>query len=126
MALGIDLGSDSTSINVQGNRLLSNTAALTDSGTTDVVANNLGYNPVGVTAAANVCTSPCTITAGASPETHYLNQSATNTATVAVGSQKVATLIGTTSYWPIDLGPNESMVVTWATTDPTDTKYVHE
>lgn len=119
------LSSGTSSINVQGNNFQGNTATVSNSGSGNVVANNVGYNPVGVTAAANVCTSPCTITAGASPETHYLNQSATNTATVTVGGKQVATLVGTTSYWPIDLGPNESMVVTWSTTTPTDTKYVH-
>ena len=94
-------------------------------GTANRVVDNIGYNPVGATAAANVGTSPATITAGASPETHYLRQSATNTATVTQGGQQIHTLVGATTYHPVHLGPNESYTVTWTTTQPTYTKYVH-
>lgn len=89
------------------------------------VHDNLGYNPVGATAAANVGTSPATVCAGTSPETHYLKQSATNTATVTEGSQQIATLVNASTYYPIQLGPNDCYVVTWTTTQPTYTKYVH-
>lgn len=94
-------------------------------GTNNRIERNAGYNPVGMTAAANVGTSPATITAGASPETHYVRQSATNTATVAKGGRQIHTLAGATTYYQIDLEPNESYVVTWATTQPTYTKHVH-
>lgn len=97
----------------------------TSTGTHNRIVDNPGYNPVGATAAANVCASPCTITAGPAPETHYLKQTATNTATVTVGGQQVATLAGSSTYYSVQLGPNESMIVTWSTTTPTDTKYVH-
>lgn len=93
--------------------------------TNNRIVDNPGFNPVGTTAAANVCASPCTITAGPSPETHYLRQNGTNTATVTKGGQQVATLAAATTYYQFDLFPNESIVVTWATTTPTDTKDVH-
>ena len=89
------------------------------------VINNKGYNPVGISAATNVPSSPGTVTAGNSPETHYLNQSATNTATVTKGGQAIATLAGASTYYLIDLQPGESYIVTWATTNPTYTKDVH-
>lgn len=86
---------------------------------------NKGYNPVGTSAAANVGASPATITAGCSPETHYVRQNGTNTATIAKGGQPIATLAGATTYYPIDLHPQESYIVTWTSTNPTYTKDVH-
>lgn len=99
------------------------TAALSGAG--NIIKDNIGYNPVGATAAVTMGASPATITAGPSPETHYVRQSATNTATIAKGGQQIATLAGATTYYPIELGPNESYVTTWTTTAPTYTKYVH-
>ena len=124
---GIAIANGVGDLNIHANDLSGTSTPITSPGNTATnrITDNIGYNPVGATAATNVGTSPATITAGPSPETHYLNQSATNTATVTVGGQKVATLAGSSTYYPIDLGPNEAMVVTWATTTPTDTKYVH-
>ncbi len=85
-------------------------------------------------AAANVGASPAVVTAGASPETHYLKQSATNTATVkkpgttrggSCNGQEVAVLSNASTYYQVDLGPNESYCVTWSATQPTYTKDVH-
>ena len=116
-------------INISNNSLGGNTPpAIINRGTNNIVANNLGFNPVGVTGPTNVPTSPATICAGASPETHYFLQSATNNATVKLGSSS-GPLIGTTASATIpvvvDLGPAECEYVTWATTDPTYTKSVH-
>jgi len=97
----------------------------TITGTHNVIKDNPGYNPVGVTAAATMGASPFTVTAGMTPETHYVRQSATNTATVTKGGQQIATLAGATTYYTFELGPNESYVTTWATTAPTFTKDVH-
>jgi hypothetical protein len=122
----IDAGSDS--LEIDHNNLCGNgTGGMLNGATTvnSVIVDNLCYNPVGVTAAANVGTSPATITNGATPATHYLNQSATNTATVAKGGRAVATLAGSSTYYPIQLGPNESYTVTWSTTQPTYTADVH-
>lgn len=94
-------------------------------GAATVAENNRGYNPVGVTAAATMGASPTTVTAGASPETHYVRQSATNTATISKGGQQIATLVGATSYYTVELGPRESYVTTWVTTAPTYTRDVH-
>jgi hypothetical protein len=108
---------------LRGNSTSALVNASTD--TTNRIENNIGYNPVGVTAAANVGTSPATITAGPTPEDHYLNQSATNTATVTKGGQQIATLANSSTYYHIRLDANESYVVTWTTTQPTYTKDVH-
>lgn len=94
-------------------------------GAATTAESNQGYNPVGVTASTTMGASPTTITAGASPETHYVNQSATNTATVTKGGQQIATLVGASTYHTIQLGPHESYVTTWLTTAPTYTKDVH-
>ncbi len=127
LATGISIAATGDYISIIGNVFNSDTAKISNSstGAHNQIVSNPGYNPVGVTAAANVCASPCTITAGASPETHYLRQSATNTATVTKGSQAVATLAGATTYYPFELGPNESIIVTWTATNPTDTVDVH-
>jgi len=101
------------------------TIANSSATTSNIIINNIGYNPVGVSAAATMGASPTTVTAGASPETHYVRQSATNTATIAKGGQQIATLVGTTTYYTIQLGPGESYVTTWVTTAPTYTKDVH-
>jgi hypothetical protein len=94
-------------------------------GTHNVIENIVGYNPVGVTAAATMGASPTTITAGPTPETHYVRQSATNTATCTQNGQQVAALSNAATFYTIDLGPNESYACTWATTAPTYTKFVH-
>jgi hypothetical protein len=94
-------------------------------GTRNRIHDNSGYNPVGVTAATTMGASPFTYTAGPTPETHYVRQSATNTATIAKGGQQIATLAGATTYYTIQLGPNESYTTTWVTTAPTYTKDVH-
>lgn len=112
---------------IEGNDVSGTGGSISNSstGTTLRILDNTGYNPVGTSAAAVVGASPATITAGATRETHYLKQTATNTATVTKGGQQVAALVNASTYYVVDLGPNESMVVTWATTPPTDTKDVH-
>lgn len=125
-ATGISLASTVAGGDIHDNRFVISTP-ITNSyaGTALKIHDNAGYNPVGVTAAANVGASPATITAGPSPETHYLNQSGTNTATVAKGTKQIAALKDASTYYPVHLGPNESYIVTWLTTQPTYTKDVH-
>lgn len=94
-------------------------------GTHNVIKDIGGYNPVGATAAATAGASPFTYTAGTSPETLYFKQTATNTATITQGGQQIAALANASTYYPVELGPNESVVVTWTTTAPTYTKFVH-
>lgn len=110
-----DLDGATTKINTAGATFTNNSR----------IEGNLGYNPVGAVAAATAGASPFTYTAGTSPETIYFKQTATNTATITQGGQQIATLANASTYYPVDLGPNESVVVTWATTAPTYTKMIH-
>jgi len=121
IAIGAGVGNSIISENIVNG----NTTTITDSGTTNTVIDNLGYNPVGASGPTTVGTSPATITNGASPATYYFLQSATNTATVAQGGHTLGTLSSTTLPLTVDLGPNESVVVTWITTAPTYTVSVH-
>lgn len=124
---GIALAAAAINGVIEGNDVSGTGGSISDSstGTTLRIINNTGYNPVGVTAAATMGASPATVTAGHAPETHYVRQSATNTATITKGSQQVATLAGATTYYTIELAPNEAYVTTWITTAPTYTKDVH-
>ncbi|RWF74526.1 MAG: hypothetical protein EOQ34_05205 [Mesorhizobium sp.] len=110
--------------NLDGATTKINIAGATFSGGSRIEG-NLGYNPVGAVAAAAAGASPFTYTAGPSPETVYFKQTATNTATITQGGQQIATLANASTYYPVDLGPNESVVVTWATTAPTYTRMIH-
>jgi hypothetical protein len=112
-----------TDNDVQGNV----TAGISNgaSGTHNIIRDNAGHNPVGATAATTMGASPFTYTAGATPETHYVKQAATNTATITQGGQQISALVGATTYYTIHLEPNESYVTTWVTTAPTYTKFVH-
>lgn len=94
-------------------------------GTHNQIYGNPGYNPVGVTAAVNVGASPATITAGPTPETHYVKQSANFNAAITKGGNALCTTPSAAVPCVIELSPNEAMVVTWTTTTPTDTKDVH-
>jgi hypothetical protein len=127
---GIDILGGTTPVNlvIAGNVVTGNTnyqIGNFSSTTTTKISGNSGYNPVGVTAAATTCASPCTVTNGPSPSTYYFRQSATNTATITQGGQQTAALANASTYYPIELGPNESVVVTWATTAPTYTICTH-
>jgi len=125
LATGLSLAAGSALVSVQGNVFTFNAAAISNSGSAMQIKNNFGYNPVGISAPITMGASPFTYTAGSSPESHYVRQSATNTATIAKGGQQVATLAGATTYYVIDLEPNESYVTTWVTTAPTYTKDIH-
>lgn len=123
--IGLGAASGTVSNNVFAGFPVGNSLVDLSTATTIQILNNNGYNPVGVTSAATIGASPATITAGHSRETHYVRQSATNTATITQGGQAIATLANSSTYYPIQLEPNDSYVVTWATTAPTYTKYVH-
>jgi hypothetical protein len=129
---GIWLQSTSASVLVDGNLFANNTTTITNQGSGSSIRNNFGnpaisggYNPVGISGPFTVGASPFTVTAGASPETHYLNQSATNTAMVSKSGINVAVLKDPSSYYVVELEPNESYGVTWATTAPSYVKDVH-
>lgn len=126
-SIGIALAAAAINGVIDDNDVSGTGGSISDSstGTTLRITGNTGFNPIGVTAAATMGASPTTITAGHAPETHYVRQSATNTATIAKGGQQVATLAGATTYYTIELAPNEAYVTTWVTTAPTYTKDVH-
>lgn len=95
------------------------------SGTTLRINDNTGYNPVGLTAGTSTGTSASTITAGPSPETHYITQSANFNAVIKSGATSLCTVPSATVPCVIQLGPNEAYTVTWTTTQPTYSKFVH-
>jgi hypothetical protein len=128
----LDFGLDfnnATNVAAIGNEFTSSvTAPIPNTATGDILVNNVGYNPVGVTGSLTVGTSPATICAGASPETHYYIQSATNTATVKLtntSGPQIGEMTSTTLPVIVNLGPNECDYITWTTTAPTYTKSVH-
>lgn len=124
----LDTGTTNTVVanNGFGSPFAGSVAVLNNStSTTNVVRDNPGYNPVGLTAAATMGASPVTITAGPTPETHYIKQSANPAATITKGGQQIVAISSATNYYPVELGPNESYVTTWVTTAPTYTKDVH-
>jgi hypothetical protein len=88
------------------------------------VRNNQGYNPVGISGPTNAGASPWTYTAGSSPETHYLQQSATNTAVVTQSGKTLGTLTAGTTL-TVELDPGGAYQVTWLTTTPTYIKFIH-
>lgn len=128
LGTGILLSASTGGANVQGNTFGGNSTNVSDGGATNVVANNVGFNPVGVTAAITVGASPATICAGDAPETDYFTQSATFGATVKLGSGS-GPLVGTMSAATVEvvtnLGPHECEVVTWATTAPVYQRSIH-
>ncbi len=99
--------------------------SISNSSPSVIVHDNPGYNPVGISAAVSTGVTGATITAGASPETHYIKQSATFNAAVTKGGQSIGTVPSANVPIVVQLGPFESYTVTWATTQPTYTKDVH-
>jgi hypothetical protein len=112
---------------IENNDLSGSTAKISNSMTSSLsrIEGNISYNPVGLTAGTSTGTSASTITAGPSPETHYITQSATFNAAVKSGATTLCTVATATVPCVIQLGPNESYSVTWTTTQPTYSKFVH-
>jgi hypothetical protein len=124
----IDVANAAGQVSISGGSLVSTGATgplQVGASATVRVSDIQGYNPVGVTAAASTGTTGSTITAGQSPETHYIQQSATFNAAVAKGGQAICTVPSAAVPCVVELGPNESYTVTWSTTQPTYTKDVH-
>jgi hypothetical protein len=125
---GITLLSPADYVNIHDvSQLASNTTPVTNSaaGAHTRIHDNPGYNPIGTTAATSTGATGSTITAGNSPETHYIKQSATFNAAVAKNGNAICTVPSATIACVIQLGPNETYTVTWTTTQPTYTKDVH-
>lgn len=119
---GIFLGTHASNVTSSANNYASgittNIAEATAGG------NFLYDSPTGVIAPVTMGASPFVYTAGSHPETHYIKQSATNTATVAKNGQTILGLANASTYYTLDLNPNESYTTTWVTTAPTYTKDV--
>lgn len=111
---GIILGASASQVVVAGNGFANMATVFTNGGTNNVAVYNEGLNPVGIAAPISMVSSPFNYTAGAYPETHYLRQFSVNDAVATKGGQTVAALINASSYYVIELGPNESYQVTWA------------
>jgi hypothetical protein len=135
---GILIDSTATALGVHDNMLTSSNNVAIQNNVTNTathqirIHDNSGYNPVGYTAGTSTGTTGTVITAGASPETHYIFQTATFNAavlkctTTACGtSTTICTVAAATVPCVIQLGPNESYKVTFTTTQPTYTKDVH-
>jgi hypothetical protein len=116
------LETNSSNNNTIEHNTLQQGATLIGAGTRAVY--NQGYNPVGVIGPTTVGASPATITAGQSPETHYITQSATNTANVAMAG-KVLGILSAGTTLVVQLDPGGAYLVTWTTTAPTYVKAVH-
>lgn len=126
-SFGVAIQGNSSNNIVNGGVLSGNTTAVsnTATGTGNVIRGLTGYNPVGAPAAATMGASPFTVTAGASPETHYLLQSPANNATCTQGGRQIAVLGLSAFYSMIHLEPGESYTCTWATTAPTLVRVIH-
>lgn len=108
---------------VSGNVTAGINTAIT--GTSSRVEGNTGYNPVGTSASASTGVSGSTITAGPSPETHWISQSASFNAVVVKNGVGTCQVASAGILCVMQLGPNESYDVTWTTTQPTYIKDVH-
>lgn len=133
---GMVIGAAANQLLVSNNNLLGNTVGLTNSGTGNFIVNNAGYNPVGYTAGTSTGGvsggAAGIVTSGSSPETHYIFQSLNFNAVVAKctalacgTSTNICTVPSATVPCVLQLGPNETYKVTWATTQPTYTKDIH-
>ena len=123
----INFAAAATNVSVINNNFsnFSNAFLGTITGAGNNIQNNNGYNPVGITAATSTGTTGATITAGPSPETHYVLQSANFNAAITKGGQALCTVPSAAAPCVIQLGPNETYSVAWSTTQPTYTKDVH-
>jgi hypothetical protein len=121
---GIVLSATSNNVYVEGNTFTANTTNISNSGTSNVIRNNLGYNPVGISS-PTVGASPFTYTAGASPETLYYRSSNTAFTSITLsGTIAIAALSGTATA-TLELGPGESMVITDASVTRVLVRSIH-
>ena len=111
----LEAGADKSTI--EANNIFTVTTPITDNGANNEIANNFGYNPVGVSS-ISVTASVFTYTAGASPETVYVHGGTVS------NISKGGTTIFTNTDHSIELKPHESIGVTYSST-PTMIKDIH-
>lgn len=121
--IGILLQAGSLNTNVQGNTLEGNTTNISNGGTSNVIANNTGYNPVGP-AAITVGASPFTYTAGASPETIYIWGGTVSAVQFDKNGGGLGAVASNTVPCSVQLGPYEQVKVTYSST-PNMNKMIH-
>jgi hypothetical protein len=109
---------------VSNNTFLGWGLSLPANSTNLIAVSNQFVNPLGIST-GTVGASPATLIAGPSGATYYFLQSATNTATVSLGGNVVGTMSSATIPVVVNMGANESCVVTWVTTAPTYVKSKH-
>jgi hypothetical protein len=125
---GIWLQSGSASVTVDGNTFTNNAINITSAGTDNFIFNNFGnpgYNPVGMSAPSTMGASPFVVTAGPTPETHYIIQGSSGAINCSRSGQAVGTGTAPTPYIVIELGPGDSYSCTWSTTAPTFARDIH-
>jgi len=116
---GISIVSTSKNVVIQDNDLTLNTGDAiynTATGTGNVIKNNKGYNPVGVTP-VTVGGSPYTHTADASPETIFISDG--NVSKIKLNGETIFTETGRS----VDLEPDDTVQVTFSSA-PKIVKYV--
>lgn len=120
-AIGLNLGASASNVAATGNEFTSNTTNIVNAGSSNYIASNPGFNPVGTSSGAYAPATTATYTAGASPETDYLTG---GTVTAVKIPNNAGTTICTGTPCTLDLGPNETFSVTY-TGAPTQTKSIH-
>jgi hypothetical protein len=125
-SLATGLNISASGVTMQGNSFVSTATPITSGGAGNTIINNPGYNPVGTSARVTMGTSPFTVTAGASPETHYVFAGTGGTINpITKGGQTIAAQGSNIVPITIDLGPYESYITTWATVAATFTRDIH-
>jgi hypothetical protein len=111
-ANGLVLGASTNGCIVQGNSFNANTVNISNSGTANVISGNGGYNPVGASALSPGA-SPWTYQASSSPETVYVDVGTSISSITQSGINILPNTTGAGAIVTVDLGPNETMVVTY-------------
>jgi len=124
LVTGVALQAGSNGIQVDGNNLRQSvTTPISNSGTNNVIVNNSGYNPIGP-AGITVGASPCTYTAGASPETVYIWAGTVSAVTFDKNGGGLTVVASNQSPCTVELGPYEQTKVTY-TAAPNMNKMIH-
>lgn len=111
---GVSIGVNTSNGVVRGNTIIGFTLPVNNAhvGTTVVVENNFGYNPVGG-AAVTPGASPWTLTNGATTAMYYLSAATSITALTIGGVSVLPAATAANVTFPLLLGPNQAAVITF-------------
>jgi hypothetical protein len=125
MNAGIDLQSGAAGCNIQGNTFTTVTSPIVNGSPAQNhrIESNKGYNPVG-TSTPGVGASPFTYHAGPSPETLYI-VGGSGVSNISTQGVTIATATSPTLPVTLDLGPNETVTITYSTTAPFMNRIIH-